>query len=145
MYISLLTGGFFMITGARYTFGKEERLRSRDAIRSLFANGKSFNVFPLKIYWSLSDEPGLRAAVSVSSSLFKKSTHRNRIKRLLRESYRLQKNDLKDVVGASGHGMNIFLLYRGKDLPEFELIYERTGTGLNRILKELNETDKQDT
>ena len=129
----------------RYTYGKDERLKSRDAIKSLFTRGKSFNVFPVKIFWQFSEQVGLRAGIGVSTAFFKKATHRNRVKRLMRESYRLQKNELRNKLEGSKKGMDIFIVYRGNALPEFDHLYVQVGAAIERLIKELNEESKQNT
>ena len=81
----------------RYTLNKDDRLKSRKAIEYLFKEGKSFSIFPLRVLYTInaaSEKPtnNLRAGFSVSTRNFKKAVDRNRIKRLLREAYRLQKH-----------------------------------------------------
>src|SRR5438309_2863389 len=77
----------------QYGFGKTDRLKSRKQIDELFARGKSIVVFPVRVSYRFfsSEAIILQAAVSVSKKHFKKAVDRNRIKRLLREAYRLQK------------------------------------------------------
>jgi ribonuclease P protein component len=83
----------------RYFLGKEDRLKSRKSIDLLFKKGKSFSHFPFKVFWmQAAGDHVLQAAFSVSSRNFKKATDRNRIKRLMREAYRLQKNTLSEAL-----------------------------------------------
>ena len=102
----------------RYTLGKTERLKSRKAIDHLFAKGQRFNVGALRVYFLPVEMEGVRAGVTVSSRNFSKAVDRNRIKRLLRETYRLQKNLLAEVVPAN-KGLDLFFVYTEKQLPEF--------------------------
>ena len=80
----------------RFTFGKQEKLKSRKLIGQLFDEGKSVKKFPLRLVYlqteHTSDFPA-QIGFSVPKRNFKKAVDRNRIKRLLREAYRLQKND----------------------------------------------------
>ena len=77
------------------TFKKQERLKSKKTIELLFKNGNIINEFPVKAVWIKTTLPEKDAVSQVSFSvpkrLFKKAIDRNRIKRLLRESYRLNK------------------------------------------------------
>ena len=81
----------------RFTFKKEEKLKSRKLIEQLFDKGSSLSVFPLRIvYLKIVHGTGfpVQAGFSVPKRKFKKAVDRNRIKRLIRESYRRQKHTL---------------------------------------------------
>lgn len=78
----------------RNTFRKEEKLKKKNLITELFATGKSASVFPLKMIYLENDHDSpfkVQAGVSVSKRNFKSAVDRNRIKRLMRESYRKNK------------------------------------------------------
>lgn len=130
----------------RYTLGKNERLKSRKAIDELFISGKSFSLFPLKIIWKktinghppASDEP-LQCAFSVSKRHFKKATERNRIKRLMREGWRLQKNELKKNLQQSNQQAVVFLLYVGNEVPEYKTVFEKINAALKKLQRIINE------
>ena len=81
----------------RFTFGKQEKLKSRKLIGKLFEEGKSVKKFPIRLVYlqteHTSDFP-IQAGFSVPKRNFKKAVDRNRIKRLLREAYRHQKGSL---------------------------------------------------
>ena len=79
------------------TFNKIERLKNKKLIERLFDSGQSITVFPLKAVYlntSFEDEVAAKVGVSVSKRLFGSAVDRNRIKRLLREVYRLNRNDI---------------------------------------------------
>src|SRR5689334_5548279 len=96
----------------RFGFPKAERLKSRKQIEALFAGGKSVSVFPVRAVYELlpAEEPGLKVGVSASKRYFKKAVDRNRIKRLLRETYRLQKEELVLQVKEAGLSGAVFFL-----------------------------------
>ena len=78
----------------RYTLGKKERLKSKKLIEKLYNEGTSIKVFPLRmVYLQTAHTSNYPAQVgfSVSKRNFKKAVDRNRMKRLLRESYRKEK------------------------------------------------------
>ena len=121
----------------RYTFKKEEKLKSRKTIEELFKEGKSFSIFPFRILWNIHDKNSspLQTGFAVSSKNFKKAVDRNRIKRLMREAYRLQKNDLQNQLTKQQKYIVVFFIYVGNELPEYALIFEKTKTVLNRLIK----------
>jgi ribonuclease P protein component len=136
----------------RYTLGKEERLKSRKAIEHLFKAGKSFSVFPFRILYMLGRYGGpfsnnqltaaparLQAGFTVSSRQFKKAVDRNRVKRLMREAYRLQKNELQLLPELNKTSLALFFIYVGKELPEYEWVNEKTTLVLKRLIKLIRE------
>ena len=135
------------------TYSKQEKLKSRKALEQLFAKGKSFSVFPIKVFFTIADQdiangsasiaitneeikPSeaelVHAGVGVSSRIFKKAHDRNKVKRLLREAYRLHKNQLMDLL-AEKKQVNVFILFIGKDIAETALIAEKMPTILQKL------------
>jgi ribonuclease P protein component len=79
---------------------KSERLSSQKQIQSLFTGGKSFAVPPFAIRYSKLTAPDAvthQVLVSVSKKNFKRATDRNRLKRQIREAYRLNKHLIADI------------------------------------------------
>jgi len=81
----------------------------------------------------------LQAAFTVPRRQFKKSVHRNRIKRLMREAWRLQKNPLQDILVAKGIQLRVFIVYTGRDLPEWTLVQEKVQRIIARLQKSIHE------
>ncbi|MDJ0645969.1 MAG: ribonuclease P protein component [Flavobacteriaceae bacterium] len=85
----------------RYTFGSEEKLKSKKLIEQLFAEGRSISVYPIKlIYLEVAHQGNypVQVGVSVSKRTIRKAVTRNRIKRLLRECYRKHKHLVYDQI-----------------------------------------------
>ncbi len=120
----------------RFGFSKAERLKSRKQIDELFAKGKSITVFPVRVIYqfSSSEVGSLQVGVSASKRHFKKAVDRNRVKRLLREAYRLQKEELVQQVKASKKAGNVFFIYTDKTIADFETIK----AAMNKCLQRLN-------
>ena len=125
----------------RYRFGREEKLKSRKAIEQLFREGDSFSVFPFRVIWKLTaTAPAhLQVGFTVSSKQFKKAVDRNRIKRLLRESWRLHKQALEEQLLRSGKRMSVFILYTGKEMPVFQETEQKINGITERLIKRLHE------
>ncbi len=86
-----------------FKYPRAEKLKKNTEISLLFEKGKWRSNGNLRII-ILKDKPSApvertKFAVSVSKKFFKKAVHRNRIKRLLRECYRLNKDLFKESFG----------------------------------------------
>ena len=84
-------------------------------------------------------ECGLQSAFGVSSRLFRKAVQRNRIKRLTRESYRVRKMLILDLLKQGNFALSVFLLYIGKELPEFDQVNMKMDLILQRLTIIINE------
>ena len=123
-------------------FGKQEKLKSRKLIEELFDRGKSINVFPVRILYIFSnllvnEQPLLQVGVSVSKRNFKRAVDRNRIKRLLREAYRLQKKELIELLAEQKKKGFVFFIYTDKQLPEYSMIFDTMTKCLSTLKRKI--------
>ena len=78
----------------------------------------------------MANEVGLtRIMVSVSKRYFKRAVKRNRIKRQIREAYRLQKDLLQPLNG----GLDIAFLWTSNEELPTEKVFQKVQTILQRI------------
>jgi ribonuclease P protein component len=125
----------------RFTLGKQERLKSRKIIEQLFSEGKRFSVNPYRVFYLLppaidsSQANLLQFGVGASARNFKKSPDRNRIKRVTREAWRLQKNTLDELLQHKQQSLFVFVIYTGKELPQYDEVFGK----LTLILKKLRQ------
>jgi ribonuclease P protein component len=104
-----------------FTYQQKDKLKSRKQLQNLFALGKSLSNAPLRLIYTLeniADEKisnpvplVLQAGVGAPTKQFKKAVQRNRVKRLLREAYRLELPAFKAQLPLQGMRLNIFILY----------------------------------
>ncbi len=122
-------------------YHKKEKLKSRTQLEAIFATGKSFSVFPLKIFFletDASETACIKAGVGVSARHFKKAVDRNRIKRLLREAYRLEKHTLLHQLEKHEKKIALFLLYIDKEMPDYVVLREKMKEGFEKLQSRLS-------
>ena len=122
----------------KFTLNKNERLKRRKIIEQLFSEGRAVSAFPIRVQYKLVDEllaEPLQAGFSASSRTFKRAVDRNRIKRLMREAYRLQKAELEQALQTKQRRLALFLIYTGRELPEYALIKEKMDVVLKKLVQ----------
>ncbi len=127
----------------KFTLQQQDRLKGTKLIQQLFEDGNSFYVFPFKILYknAFFKNSFLKGGFGVSKKYFKKATDRNRIKRLMREGFRLQKNGLKNVLQANNGHLSVFFIYVGNALPTYADVMGKISVALKRLEKVANEKD----
>ncbi|MDR3261453.1 MAG: ribonuclease P protein component [Tannerella sp.] len=108
------------------TFPKSERLSWKRHVDRLFAEGASFISYPLRIVYLPVKKEFAVAAVSVLVSVpkrkIKHAVDRNFIKRRMRESYRLRKQDLLRLFTEKDEALLIAFLYLKEEKSSFDVI-----------------------
>ena len=107
----------------RNTLGKQERLKSKKLIEKLYAEGSSVKTFPLRMMYvqtAHTSEFPCQVGVSVAKRNYKLAVDRNRLKRLMRETYRLQ----KQIVYNNLEEPYVFMIsYIGREEIKYEDLY----------------------
>ncbi len=121
------------------SLNKTERLKSRKQIDKLFKEGLRLNVPLLRAFYVvrpfIASEKGVRLqfGVGASSRSFKLAVDRNRIKRLGREAWRLQKEPFFLLLEELNKGLDVFIIYTGKELPDYQQMYAAVAEVIKKI------------
>ena len=123
-----------------FTYPKNERLKSKTTIGLLFSEGKSVSKYPLRLVYRIGEanqEEKIKIGVSVSKKYFKKAVDRNYFKRVLRETYRLNKHLLWDNLEEP---YSFMFFYQSKDRLSYEEINTKTIQLFEKFLQQVNKT-----
>lgn len=126
------------------TLHKVERLDKKKIIEKMFAGGsRSFSVFPLRVVYLLVEEleADVSILISVSKRRFKRAVKRNRVKRQIREAYRVNKHELLNVLAEKQCRLAIAFIYLSDQLVESAVIEDRVKTALARIAEKMAAQD----
>jgi ribonuclease P protein component len=111
----------------KFTLCSAERLKSKKIIQQLFDEGKSVSqsgfaliYFPLQLQTIYPAQAGF----SVPKKKFKRAVDRNRIKRLMREAYRLNKFELYQKLSAVNKQLALMWVYKGAVIPDYKTVEE---------------------
>ena len=131
-------------SGIRNTFGKEEKLRSQKLIDDIFQKKGTGSLlrFPLLAVWkftSLPEPSPAQVLFSISTRNFKKAHDRNRIRRQLREIYRLRKNNFYDFLIKKQMQCALVLIYVAKE----KLPYNNLETAISDLLKHITKGENE--
>lgn len=124
----------------KFTFEKDEKLKSRKQIESLFLDGKNVKSFPFRLIYHPIDfesEFPVKAGFSVPKRNVKLAVNRNRIKRMMRELYRLNKFQFSEHLTKTYAFM---FVYMGKE----ELPYNDLEKSFSKLITKFNQKISSD-
>ncbi|MFD2542943.1 ribonuclease P protein component [Lacinutrix gracilariae] len=118
----------------KFTYNKSEKLKSEKLITKLFTEGKSVSAYPLRLVYletTFTEAVSAKTGVSVPKRKFKKAVDRIRIKRVMREAYRLNKQNVFNNITTQYAFM---ILYIGKEKPSYNQVETATKKVFNKFL-----------
>ena len=124
-----------------FKFSKAEKLKSRKVIQQLFEKRNSIHIFPLRLIWGpinprFNTYPA-QFAVTVPKKKFAKAVDRNRIKRVIREAYRLSKPDFYEHIAPFDEQFGLMFIYTGKKQPTVKELEKSLKRIRKKMIKEL--------
>ncbi|UPK72907.1 ribonuclease P protein component [Chitinophaga filiformis] len=112
-------------------------------METLFREGKAFSVFPYRVIYMPVDQPlnkyPVQAGFSASTRRFPHAVDRNRVKRLTRECWRLQKQGLYDVLQQHSKQLALFFIYTDKKIAPYATLHHKISVILKKLEKEVVE------
>lgn len=129
-----------MTTSAANSFPKEEKLCGQIRIKHLYEAGKHFTVYPLRITYlcTTEAEPSVQVVIWAAKSLFRRANRRNRLRRLMREAYRVHSQPLKQWATEHAMALQIAINYISKEEMGLTSVEAATEKAINRLLLQLN-------
>ena len=117
-------------------FSADEKLKSKKYIDKLFKEGKSVSQNGFTLVYLITPLPSFypaQAGFTVPKKFFKHAVDRNRVKRLLREAYRLNKLSLYQKLWPGKQQIALMFVYKGKLMPDYEGVSQTVVSLINRI------------
>jgi len=122
---------------ASYTFSKKERICSKIVLNQLIQEQQILFCHPYKCYYRVEYASQLpiihQIAISVPKKIFRLAVDRNRIKRLTREAYRLNKHLLENDEIQKETRFQIFFIFIGNEIPTYKFVNDKIITILRRL------------
>jgi len=130
-----------------FKFPKQEKLSSQKEIDRLFKEGKAFLAYPLRVQFqlcALDDDVPARALFSVPKRRFRRAVSRNRLKRRMREAYRLNKPGLFDVLNNNRLLARVAFIFVGQDEVDYHVIEKGMKKAMARLIKEAEQSGEKE-
>ena len=123
----------------KYGLSKQERIKLRNEVKKLFEseNKKIANYYPIKTLFIIEDKQnsgGVKILISVPSKKIKKAVKRNRIKRQIKEVYRLNKTTLVETAKKNNKIILIGFIYVSHNIYKYDVIARSVKDCLKEII-----------
>ncbi len=142
-----------------FTYQKKDKLKSRKQTQFLFSKGSAISVGPIRLLYTLETEDAeefsieksskekfpkgefqkgvLQAGVGAPSRHFRKAVMRNKVKRLLREGYRMERPAFMNAINIEHKRLNLFFLYTETKVLTQQEVQEKIKAVLQKLADKL--------
>ena len=125
-------------------FPKYERICKESEIQSLFKTGTGFSSYPYRVVFLVHPAgdlpPTCRLLLSVSKKRFHHAIKRNRVKRLIRETWRKNKSKLYEICHRDTISVDVALVYNATVIHTYETLFDKTSKAINEVIKRYETT-----
>lgn len=121
-----------------FRFPTALRLKRRKDLQALFQGSGHLFAFPLRVHFQLLQEQRnvpVQVAFSVSKRKFRHAVDRNRVRRRIREAWRLQWHPLGQRLGDQGLHLHVMFIYTG---GEQDTTYAAIAKGVKKAIHRLS-------
>ena len=122
-------------------FPNSEHLKSRKTIGELFQSGMSIKVFPLRFQFSIRkmeiDEEYMNIGFVVAKKHHKLAVNRNRIKRQIRESFRLNRKILHKKLIEKNLHLDMMIIFINPNISSYQHIDKTMIKGIQKLCEKL--------
>ena len=123
------------------SFSKAEHLCGEKRITRLYTQGDAFIAFPMRVVFLIepkSESEPSSVLVSVPKKRFKRAVKRNRLKRLMREAYRLNKQPFIEKLVEKQLQIHIAFNYISDDVLDFPSIEKKMILSLQKLMDKID-------
>lgn len=124
----------------RFTLSKIEKLKKENQIKSVFQSGLKSSKYPIRANWNFieSDTP-VKVLFGAPKKNLKSAPHRNKVKRLMREAYRLNKHPIIELCLQRNVKIGVSFIFIGNEIPTFEYISTKMPLLLEQLIADIEE------
>lgn len=124
----------------RFTLSKIEKLKKESQIKSVFQSGLKSSKYPIRANWNfLEMDTTVKVLFGAPKKNIKSAPHRNKVKRLMREAYRLNKHSLIAMCMQRNVKIGVSFIFIGNEIPTFEYISTKMILLLQQLMAEIEE------
>ncbi len=129
-----------------FNFKKQERLCSTKEINNLFSSGNAFLHYPLSVKYIHKESPCpiVKVLIVAPKRYHKLAVSRNKIKRLIREAYRLNKLEINSFAKENNIEILFSISYVSQEIMTYNQISDVVKKSLKRIIKETKQKLEKD-